>query len=170
MITHPKKKRYVKFHILGIRLFIIRLLMFPLLGHRPPLYEREWAIIHHAGPVRIGRCHMSSNFLVLGHAGFLTMLFFTVLRAAAFWQHYILILTNIINAKESLFVTFSGLNHWTNHPEILHIRCQVYRNGHRVPFIPKKSTVTVPEQNNNNVLVIIDGATCLPNHDWIILL
>ena len=61
--------------------FIISLLTFTLLGHRP-LYEREWAIIQRAGPVRTGRCHKSSNFLVLGHAGFLTMFSFTVLRAA----------------------------------------------------------------------------------------
>ena len=34
----------------------------PTAGSQPPLYERECAIILHAGPVRIGRCHMSSNF------------------------------------------------------------------------------------------------------------
>ena len=53
---------FIKLDLSSIIIIIISLLMFPLLGHRPPLYEREWAIIHHAGPVRIGRCHMSSNF------------------------------------------------------------------------------------------------------------
>ena len=38
----------------------------PTAGTRPPLNEREWAIIHHAGPVRVGRCHMSSNFFGSG--------------------------------------------------------------------------------------------------------
>ena len=62
----------------------------------------------------------------------------------------------IINTKVSLFVCYlSSLNNWTDHPEALHTHCQKRTYGWT--------------ENNNNVLRIIDGATCLSNQDWIIL-
>lgn len=35
-------------------------------------------------------------------------------------------------------------------------------------FFPKKKNV--PEENNNTVIMIINGATCLSDHDWMIIM
>ena len=78
-------------------------IMYPLLGHRLSLYERQWAAFHHIDPVPVGKCHMSTNSWELSALHVLTLwyeptcqrvnpfsrlFFFTVLRAMVMKLHY----------------------------------------------------------------------------------